>query len=206
MWLWIAVTSIPWSRSALRTGFTSFAISTKSPVIAALPPPLGLEVDRIGRTHRRRYIHSIILDRFGSGDAELVDAPVIGALGAERLIESDGIEIDWRWRGRSGWSGRKGRLAFGERRVEHRRQFHRIAIALHMHVHRERLIAQEVVVQCGYFDPACGELCHDRSDHVHRQHEITHHHALVAHFLEGEPAAERKAGFQLDAVQSDPEI
>jgi hypothetical protein len=63
-----------------------------------------------------------------------------------------------------------------------------------------------VIVQCGHFDPARGELCHDRSDLVHRQHEITHHHALVAHFLEGEPAAERKAGFQLDAIQSDLEV
>src|SRR6185312_15735131 len=41
MWLWIAVTSMPLSRSALATGFTSLAVSTKSPVIAALPPPVG---------------------------------------------------------------------------------------------------------------------------------------------------------------------
>jgi hypothetical protein len=75
-----------------------------------------------------------------------------------------------------------------------------------MHVHRERLVAQQVIVQCGHFDSARGELCHYRSDLVHRQHEITHHHALLAHFLEGQPAAERKAGFQLDAVQSDLEI
>ena len=38
-WLWIAVTSIPCSRNAFRIGFTSFAIGTKSPVIAACPPP-----------------------------------------------------------------------------------------------------------------------------------------------------------------------
>src|SRR5215510_15028369 len=41
MWLWMAVTSMPFVRSALITGFTSSATSTKSPVIAALPPPVG---------------------------------------------------------------------------------------------------------------------------------------------------------------------
>src|SRR5438105_7009299 len=41
MWLCSAVTSMPLSRKVLRTAFTSFAISTKSPVIAALPPPVG---------------------------------------------------------------------------------------------------------------------------------------------------------------------
>jgi hypothetical protein len=75
-----------------------------------------------------------------------------------------------------------------------------------MHVHRERLIAEEVIVQGGHFDPASGELCHHRSDLVHRQHEIAHHHALVAHFLEGEPAAERKPGSQLDPVEGDLQI
>ena len=37
----LIVTSMPLARSALITGFTSSAISTKSPVIAALPPPVG---------------------------------------------------------------------------------------------------------------------------------------------------------------------
>ena len=37
----IAVTSMPVACSALMTGLTSVPISTKSPVIAALPPPVG---------------------------------------------------------------------------------------------------------------------------------------------------------------------
>jgi hypothetical protein len=41
MWLWMAVTSIPFRRSARRSGFTSPAVSTKSPVMAALPPPVA---------------------------------------------------------------------------------------------------------------------------------------------------------------------
>src|SRR2546422_3533230 len=36
-WLWSAVTSMPCCRSVLATAFTSFSMSTKSPVIAALP-------------------------------------------------------------------------------------------------------------------------------------------------------------------------
>jgi hypothetical protein len=54
-------------------------------------------------------------------------------------------------------------------------------------------------VQCGHFDSAGRELCHDRSDLVHGQHEI-------AHLLEGQPTAEGKAGFQFDAVQNDLQI
>jgi hypothetical protein len=41
MWLCSAVTSMPFSRSARITGLTSPASSTKSPLIAALPPPVG---------------------------------------------------------------------------------------------------------------------------------------------------------------------
>jgi hypothetical protein len=35
------VTSMPFDRSALTTGFTSSPVSTKSPVMAALPPPVA---------------------------------------------------------------------------------------------------------------------------------------------------------------------
>ena len=41
MWLCRAVTSMPPARSACSTGFTSLASSTKSPVMAALSPPVG---------------------------------------------------------------------------------------------------------------------------------------------------------------------
>ena len=37
---------------------------------------------------------SVFLDRFGARDTELIDAAVIGALGAERPVERGGIEID----------------------------------------------------------------------------------------------------------------
>jgi hypothetical protein len=41
MWLCSAVTSIPLLLNVLITGLTSSAVRTKSPVIAALPPPVG---------------------------------------------------------------------------------------------------------------------------------------------------------------------
>src|SRR5262245_28817740 len=40
MWLWTAVTSMPFERSALITGLTSSPVTTKSPVIATLPSPV----------------------------------------------------------------------------------------------------------------------------------------------------------------------
>jgi hypothetical protein len=63
-----------------------------------------------------------------------------------------------------------------------------------------------VIVQSSHLDAARRELRHDRIDLVLGQHEIAHHHPLVANLLEGEPAAERKTGFQLDAVERDLQI
>jgi hypothetical protein len=76
----------------------------------------------------------------------------------------------------------------------------------HMHVHREGLVAQEVIVQRRHLDAARGELCHDRVDLGLGQHEIAHHHALLAHLFEGEPAAKSKPGLQLDPVECDLQI
>jgi hypothetical protein len=85
--------------------------------------------------------------------------------------------------------------------VKLRGKLHRIAVPEHMHVHRERLVAQQMIVQGRDLDSGCGKLRHDRIHLVHGQHEIAHDHALFAHFLEGQPTAERKPGLQLDAVE-----
>jgi hypothetical protein len=63
-------TSIPWSRSTLSTGFTSLAIRTNSPVIAALPAGGRLKISSVRQTHYRRDIHPAILDRFRAADTE----------------------------------------------------------------------------------------------------------------------------------------
>jgi len=65
---------------------------------------------------------------------------------------------------------------------------------------------QQVVVQRRHPDPTLDKLLHDRAHLVHGQHQIAHHHAAIAHFLERQIAAERKAGLQLDAVERDLEI
>src|SRR2546422_7263128 len=49
MWLWSAVMAMPLSRRARITGFTSFPTMTKSPVIAALPPPVGWKLIAVAR-------------------------------------------------------------------------------------------------------------------------------------------------------------
>ena len=54
--------------------------------------------------------------------------------------------------------------------------------------------------------PRACELRHDRVDLFLGQDQIAHDHALIAHLLEGEPAAERKAGFERDAVERDLQI
>ena len=54
MWLCTAVTSMPFVRSALITGFTSSPVSTKSPVMAALPPPVGWKLMPSPRPSDRR--------------------------------------------------------------------------------------------------------------------------------------------------------
>ncbi len=90
--------------------------------------------------------------------------------------------------------------------MEHRGKLHRIAVAEHMHVHRERLVSQQVIVQGRHLDAARRKFRHDRIDLGFGQHEIAHHHALIAHLFEGEPTAEREAGFQLDAVERDLQI
>jgi hypothetical protein len=63
-----------------------------------------------------------------------------------------------------------------------------------------------VIVQGGHLDAARRKFRHDRIDLDFGQHEIAHHHALIAHLLECEPAAEREAGLQLDAVECDLQI
>jgi len=90
--------------------------------------------------------------------------------------------------------------------VQRCRQFHWIAMPLYVHVHRERLVAEQVIVQCRHLYAAGCELGHDRRHLVHRQHEIAHDHALIAHFLKGEPAAECEPGLQLDPVERDFQI
>jgi len=78
----------------------------------------------------------------------------------------------------------------GDKHANDRRQYSRC---------EERAHSPSGELQLGAFD-------HDRRHLVHRQYEIAHYHALITHFLEGQPAAERKASFQLDPVERDFQI
>jgi hypothetical protein len=78
MWLWIAVTSMPLDRKALITGFTSSAVSTKSPVMAALRAG-RLEADAGRHAGRacRAELHSVLIDRIAARNPELINAAIV---------------------------------------------------------------------------------------------------------------------------------
>jgi hypothetical protein len=62
------------------------------------PAAGGLEVDRRGRSHRRRHFVAVLGDRLRAGDAELIDATVRFAGIAEDAVEIRGGEVERRSR------------------------------------------------------------------------------------------------------------
>jgi hypothetical protein len=94
MWLCSAVTSMQWSRSACMTGPTSLAVSTKSPVTAALPPPVGWKLMACADPIAGGTAMPILLDRVGARNAELVDRAIVAALGPKRPVERGCVELE----------------------------------------------------------------------------------------------------------------
>src|SRR5215469_1335518 len=90
-------------------------------------------------------------------DAELIHAAVIGTFSAQNLVNSGSVKIDLRRLDRGAWSS-EWRLAFSERSVNRRCKVHRVAVAEYMHVHRERFVAQQVVVQRRHLNATLDEL------------------------------------------------
>jgi hypothetical protein len=70
-----------------------------------------------------------------------------------------------------------------------------------MHVKGRRSGAQQMVVQRGHLETFSKQLAHHWIDLVLGQDEIAHHHGLVPHRLEREPAAEGEAGHEGHAVE-----
>src|SRR5262249_35663158 len=102
---------MPFDRKVLMTGFTSSPVRTKSPVMAALPPPVGWKPIAVASPSgpTGAILYAVLADRVATRHAELID-PAIGLpLHADDLIELDGVEIDG---GLRGWSrgGRERRL------------------------------------------------------------------------------------------------
>src|SRR5579883_2643277 len=54
--------------------------------------------------------------------------------------------------------------------------------------------------------PLCEKFGYDRVDFRFRENEIAHHHRLVPHRLEGQPAAEREVWLERDAVERDFQV
>ena len=87
---------MPALRSAASTGSTSLAASTKSPVIAALPPPVGWKLTAVASAHGRWHRHPVIDDRIAARDAELQHAANGIALAAEHLLDLLDVKIGFR--------------------------------------------------------------------------------------------------------------
>ena len=75
-----------------------------------------------------------------------------------------------------------------------------------MHVKRRRIGAQQVIVQGSHFNALRKQLAHHRIDLAFRQDEVAHHHGLVPHRLEGDPAAEGEARFERHSIKRNVKV
>ena len=79
-------------------------------------------------------------------------------------------------------------------------------MSANMHVERQRLGAQQVIVNSRDFKATFHKLGHDRVDLALQQHEVAHGHRHVPHRLERDPAAQRQRWPDSDAVKRDLEV
>ena len=129
------------------TGLTSVPISTKSPVIAALPPPVGWKPIAVFTPSGPGGVelHAAFGDRIPARHCQLVDAAVGLSLDADDLVDLRGVEIDRRRRrGRSRRLHR--RLALAQRIADRGREFLGIAVPADVHVEGRGRAAKNVVV------------------------------------------------------------
>ena len=202
----MAVTSMLLSRRALMRGLTSLASATKSPVIAALPLAGRLKIDGDRRTHGAGNRHSILLDAVRPGHAELVDAVVVAPLEADRLVDFRRINAEIGCgRSRSRAHLPRG-LAFLQRDPRHCGPIVRHRPCLIRACRRSADWRAAGGCARPYLQTFRQQFRHHGIDLRFGQDEIAHHHRRVAHRLERDPAAERKARLELDAVEADLEI
>jgi hypothetical protein len=92
MWLWAAVTSMPFERSALMTGVDLVSGQNKIAGDRSLAIAGRLEADRCGEPQwpDGSHCHSIRGDRIAARHAELIDAAVGLPFDADDLIELRG--------------------------------------------------------------------------------------------------------------------
>jgi len=184
--------AMPWSRRARITGLTSLAINTKSPVIAALPAPVGWKLIAVARPMDGGTSTPSAVICSARGTPNLVHTAVYLAVIAEDLCDLRGVDAEASDRPRRGRRAER-RCGEGQSAVDRRRQLRRCAAAADVHVHHARGLVQQVVVERGLRDPTLLELRENRTDLALEQHEVAHQHCLgVAHLLEGDPGAERQ--------------
>ena len=184
------------------TGFTSFPVSTKSPVMAAFPSPVGWKLIAVANPMRpdRSDRHFILDNRVPARHTKLIDATVRLAFGADDLIELRGIEIDsWRRAG-CGWC-RKRRFACRQGFANDVSHFRGIAVAADMHVEGRGIGAQQMIVNGGNLDAAFDQLGHYGIDFGFEEDEIAHCHRAVMHRLEGDPSAQGQGWLDGDAIE-----
>src|SRR5258707_224160 len=84
--------------------------------------------------------------------------------------------------------------------------FHRVAVSAHVHVKRQGLGAQQMILDGRNLEAAFQQLGHHGIDLALEQQEIAHDHRHVPHRLERDPAAQGKRGPDCYAVERDREI
>ena len=79
---------------------------------------------------------------------------------------------------------------------------HRVARRTDMHIHHARRLMEYVVMERRLHDSTFLQFRHHGHHFIFGEHKIAHHHALVAHLLEGDPRAERKRRLDGHAAHS----
>src|SRR5256885_13585835 len=75
-----------------------------------------------------------------------------------------------------------------------------------MHVHHARLFVENVIVDSRDLDAVVFQLGEHRVDLAFKQHEVTHHHCVIARSLESHPGAEREPRLYWLAVRCDFQV
>src|SRR5258708_21073186 len=96
MWLWTAVTSMPFARNAFDHGIYFVASQNKITGDSGLAATGRLEVDGNSHAHRshRSNLHSVFRNRIPPRHIELIDPAVGLSFDAAKLVELPGIKVD----------------------------------------------------------------------------------------------------------------
>jgi hypothetical protein len=103
-------------------------------------------------------------------------------------------------------SAAEGRSAGGQRLAQATGQLRRLAVAGVVHVHHVGRHLVQMIVEGGHRQAPGEEPGHHGRDLLVTQHEVAHHHGLVAHGLEGGVGAEGEGRLDPHAAHGDREV